>query len=78
MVDKMIQENKLESEQEVYLYLHILKLQEKYKEALDFLSGPVCEKLYPGAPIYMKINLLKKLKLWQDCNTLLKDLLQNE
>ncbi|XP_065369445.1 phagocyte signaling-impaired protein [Calliphora vicina] len=78
MVDKMIQENKLESEQEVYLYLHILKLQEKFKEALEFLNGPVCEKLYPGAPIYMKINLLKELKMWQDCNVLLKDLLKDE
>lgn len=78
MVDKMIQENKLESEQEVFLYLHILKLQEKFKEALEFLNGPVCEKLYPGAPIYMKINLLKELKMWQDCNILLKDLLKDE
>lgn len=74
----MIQENKLESEQEVFLYLHILKLQEKFKEALEFLNGPVCEKLYPGAPIYMKINLLKELKMWQDCNILLKDLLKDE
>lgn len=74
----MIQENKLESEQEVFLYLHILKLQGKFKEALDFLNEPICEKLYPGAPIYMKINLLKELKMWQECNILLMMLLFNE
>ncbi|XP_053958100.1 phagocyte signaling-impaired protein [Anastrepha ludens] len=78
MVEKMINENKLESEQEVFLYLHILKLQEKYKEALEFLSGALCEKLYPGAPVYMKIDLLKQLKMWQETNTLLKDLLKDE
>ncbi|KAL9890093.1 phagocyte signaling impaired isoform 1-T3 [Glossina fuscipes fuscipes] len=78
MVDKMIQENKLESEQEVHLYLQILKLQNKSKEALDFLNSSICTKLYPGAPIYMKINLLKELKMWRDCNILLKELLNEE
>ncbi|XP_075146242.1 phagocyte signaling impaired [Haematobia irritans] len=78
MVDKMIQENKLESEQEAFLYLHILKLQEKDKEALDFLNGPVCEKVYPGAPIYLKIDLLKTLKMWSECNELLKSLLKED
>ncbi|XP_061402206.1 phagocyte signaling-impaired protein [Musca vetustissima] len=78
MVDKMIQENKLESEQEAFLYLHILKLQENYKGALDFLNGPVCEKVYPGAPIYLKINLLKSLKMWSECNELLKKLLKED
>lgn len=78
MVDKMIQENKLESEQEAFLYLHILQLQENYKGALEFLNGPVCEKVYPGAPIYLKINLLKSLKMWSECNELLKKLLKEE
>lgn len=78
MVEKMISENKLESEQEVFLYLHILKLQKRYKEALEFLSGALCEKLYPGAPVYMKIDLLKQLKMWQETNTLLKELLKDE
>ncbi|XP_014088725.1 phagocyte signaling-impaired protein isoform X1 [Bactrocera oleae] len=78
MVEKMINENKLESEQEVFLYLHILKLQKKYKDALEFLSGALCEKLYPGAPVYMKIDLLKELKMWQETNTLLKNLLKDD
>lgn len=78
MVDKLITENKLEAEQEVLLYLHILDLQEKFKEELVFLNGNVCEKLYPGAPIYMKIDLLKKLEMWQEINSLLKDLLMDE
>uniref|UniRef100_A0A1I8P4E4 N-terminal acetyltransferase B complex subunit MDM20 homolog n=1 Tax=Stomoxys calcitrans TaxID=35570 RepID=A0A1I8P4E4_STOCA len=78
MVDKMIQENKLESEQEAFLYLHILQLQGMEKEALDFLNGPVCEKVYPGAPIYLKINLMKSLKMWSECNVLLKNLLKED
>uniref|UniRef100_W8AQU8 Phagocyte signaling-impaired protein n=1 Tax=Ceratitis capitata TaxID=7213 RepID=W8AQU8_CERCA len=78
MVDKMINENKLESEQEVFLYLHILRLQEKYKEAYEFLNGALCEKLYPGAPVYMKIDLLKQLNMWKETNSLLKDLLKDD
>lgn len=73
-----MQENKLESEQEAYLYLQILRLQNKDKEAYEFLNGPVCEKIYPGAPIYYKINLMKSLKMWQECNNLLKKLLEDE
>ena len=78
MVDKHITENKLASEQEVFLYLHILKLQSKFTEALEFLKGEVCQKLYPGAPVYMKIDLMKQLQLWPEINELFKNLLNEE
>lgn len=76
MVDKLIAENKLEASQEVQLYLQILQYQEKYQEMLDFLEGPVCQKLYPGAPHSIKIDLLKRLNKWGDLNKLMKTLLE--
>ncbi|XP_030374579.1 phagocyte signaling-impaired protein [Scaptodrosophila lebanonensis] len=76
MVDKHIKEGKLETEQEAFLYLHILKLQNKYEEAWEFLNGELCAKLYPGAPVSMKFELLKELGKWQELNTLLMQLLE--
>lgn len=75
MVYKFILEDKLDAEQEVQLYLNILQYQEKYKEALSFLEGPVCTKLYPGAPITLNVTYLKEMKEWSKLNTLLKSLL---
>ncbi|KAL9698055.1 hypothetical protein quinque_001496 [Culex quinquefasciatus] len=76
MVDKLIAENKLEASQEVQLYLQILQYQEKYQEMLEFLEGSVCQKLYPGAPHSIKIDLLKRLNKWGDLNKLMKTLLE--
>lgn len=78
MVDKLIAENKLEASQEVQLYLQILQYQEKYQEMLEFLEGSVCQKLYPGAPHSIKIDLLKRLNKWGDLNKLMKTLLEAE
>uniref|UniRef100_A0AAG5CYU9 Phagocyte signaling-impaired protein n=1 Tax=Anopheles atroparvus TaxID=41427 RepID=A0AAG5CYU9_ANOAO len=75
MVDKFIAENKLEGAQEAQLYLQILQEQHKYGEAYEFLHGALCQKLYPGAPVYGKIDLLKKLNKWGELNRLLKELL---
>ncbi|KAH8310732.1 hypothetical protein KR044_002767 [Drosophila immigrans] len=76
MVDKHIKEGKMETEQEAFLYLHILKLQNKYLDAWDFLTGELCAKLYPGAPVSMKFELLKELGNWKALNELLKQLLE--
>ncbi|ALC47317.1 psidin [Drosophila busckii] len=76
MVDKHIKEGKLENEQEAFLYLHILKLQNKYQEAWDFLTGELCAKLYPGAPVSMKFELLKVLGNWRELNVLMEQLLE--
>ncbi|XP_055546311.1 phagocyte signaling-impaired protein isoform X2 [Wyeomyia smithii] len=75
MVDKLNAENKLEASQEVQLYLQILQHQEKHQEMLDFLEGSVCQKLYPGAPHSIKIDLLKKLDKWADLNKMMKQML---
>ncbi|XP_053680205.1 phagocyte signaling-impaired protein [Anopheles nili] len=78
MVDKFIAENKLDGAQEAQLYLQILQEQHKYGEAYEFLQGALCQKLYPGAPVYLKIDLLKKLNKWGELNRFLKELLLQE
>ena len=78
MVEKQITENKLESAQEIQLYLRILEYQEKYQESLDFLNTSLCQKLFPGVPIATKIDLMKKLKKWPEINILLKDMLKEK
>uniref|UniRef100_A0A182SRC5 Phagocyte signaling-impaired protein n=1 Tax=Anopheles maculatus TaxID=74869 RepID=A0A182SRC5_9DIPT len=78
MVDKFIVENKLEGAQEAQLYLQILQEQHKYGEAYEFLQGALCQKLYPGAPVYLRIDLLKQLHKWGELNRLLKELLLQE
>ncbi|XP_058059996.1 phagocyte signaling-impaired protein [Anopheles bellator] len=78
MVDKFIAENRLECAQEAQLYLQILQEQHKYREAYDFLTGALCQKLFPGAPVYLRIDLLKQLNRWAELNRLLKELLLQE
>lgn len=78
MIDKFIVEDKLDAEQEVQLYVELLKEQGKFQEALDFLQGPIGTKLYPGAPVSLKLDLLKELNRWQEYNDLVKELLRAE
>lgn len=75
MVYKFILEDKVTAEQEVQLYLNILQYQEKYKEAITFLEGSTCKRLYPGAPITLNVTYLKEMKEWPKLNKLLKSLL---
>lgn len=78
MIDKQIKSNKIDAEQEVQLYLSILKHQHNYADALEFLEGDLGKKFYPGAPVTLKIELLKSLERWGECNVLLKELLREK
>lgn len=78
MIDKLIKEDKIEAEQEVHLYLSILEYQEKFVEVLEFLQSKICIEKFPGAPITIKIEIYKKLKMWKDLAILSKELLQEE
>jgi N-terminal acetyltransferase B complex non-catalytic subunit len=78
MVDKIIDGKKIEAEQEVQLYLSILEYQEKYEDTLKFLEAEVCKEHFPGAPISIKIELLKKLKSWNQLKEIMKELLIEE
>lgn len=78
MLDKFIADQKMDAEQEVQLYLSILQDQGKFKETLDFLDGPIGSKLYPGAPISMKLDLLRNLGQWKEVNEIIRKLLEAE
>lgn len=78
MIDKQIGENKLDAEQEVQLYLAILDYQGKHDEALAFMDSELGRRLYPGAPVTMRIDLLKHLNKWTELNGLLKELLRDK
>lgn len=78
MVDKIINGKKVEAEQEVQLYLSILEYQEKYEDTLKFLDSEVCKEHFPGAPISIKIELLKKLGYWNQLREIVQGLLIEE
>lgn len=80
MIDKMIQDNRLESDQELFLYLEILRNQHKYQEALDFIedSNNVYQKLCLKVPVDFRLQLYKDLRKWRESHNLLKDLLCEE
>ncbi|CAH2093565.1 unnamed protein product [Euphydryas editha] len=75
MVDNFISENKMEAEQEARLYIMILELQEKWKDILNFIEGPLYSQLVPRSTAQASIPYLKKLGHWRRLNLLCKDLL---
>lgn len=78
MVDKIIDGKKIEAEQEVQLYLNILEHQDKFEDTLKFLESDVCKEHFPGAPITIKIELLKKLGQWKQLKEIAEELLVAE
>lgn len=78
MVCKIINSKKIEAEQEVQLYLNILEHQEKYEDTLVFLESEVCKEHFPGAPISIKIELLKKMKRWAQLKDIVQELLTED
>lgn len=78
MMEKLLNDNKLDAEQEAQLYLIILDQQGKYAEQLMFLNNVTGEKIYPGAPIELRIKLMRNLKQWAELNVLLKSLLREQ
>lgn len=78
MMEKLINDHKLDAEQEAQLFLIILDKQNKYGQQLEFLDSETGKKVYPGAPIEMRIKLLKNLKQWPKLNSLLKGLLREQ
>nr|XP_031835022.1 N-alpha-acetyltransferase 25, NatB auxiliary subunit [Nomia melanderi]XP_031835023.1 N-alpha-acetyltransferase 25, NatB auxiliary subunit [Nomia melanderi]XP_031835024.1 N-alpha-acetyltransferase 25, NatB auxiliary subunit [Nomia melanderi] len=73
MVVKIIEEGKMEAEQEVQLYLMILKLQDKSDEMLNVLSGPLALHLSPIPQC--KAALLSKLERFSEAASAYKELI---
>lgn len=67
MVQKFIDEGKIEAEQEVQLYIMILEKQGKIQEALNVVEGPLGDKLisYVTVP-QLKAKYYLTLKRWKD------------
>lgn len=78
MMEKLISDNKLDAEQEAQLYLIILDQQQKYTEQLEFLSSATGQRIYPGAPIEMRMKLMRNLQQWPELNVMLKGLLKEQ
>ncbi|XP_034949721.1 N-alpha-acetyltransferase 25, NatB auxiliary subunit [Chelonus insularis] len=76
MVLKLVNEGKLEAEQEVQLYIMILELQGKDEEVLNVLSGPLALRL-SGVP-QRKASLLLKLKRHQEATIAFKELIHED
>ncbi|XP_076384769.1 phagocyte signaling impaired [Megalopta genalis] len=73
MVLKIIEEGKMEAEQEVQLYLMILELQGKSEEMLNVLSGPLAIHLSPISQA--KAALLLKLERFPEAANAYKELI---
>jgi len=76
LIQKFVDENKIEAEAEVQLYLLVLEKQKKYKEALDILEGPLCEKLSASTVETKKGEYLQQLKMWDQMLEFYQNLLQ--
>ncbi|GAB6030038.1 N-alpha-acetyltransferase 25, NatB auxiliary subunit [Chamberlinius hualienensis] len=76
MTVKFVNENKIDAEAEVQLYLMILEQQRKYEEALQVLSGPLGNKLtsFTNFKSIKRASLLAKLQRWPEVNVAYKNL----
>lgn len=79
MVKKFVDDNKIEAEQEVQLYLLILEMQNKLEEALQVVEGPLGDMLLSYIVVPTKrIELLVKLQSWKRANVEIKLLLETD
>ncbi|XP_015121596.1 N-alpha-acetyltransferase 25, NatB auxiliary subunit [Diachasma alloeum] len=76
MVLKLVNEDKLEAEQEVQLYLMILELQGKDESVLEVLNGPLSDKL-SGVP-QRRASLLLKLERHEEATNAFKKLITED
>ncbi|KAK0047677.1 N-alpha-acetyltransferase 25 NatB auxiliary subunit [Biomphalaria pfeifferi] len=77
MIKKYIQEDKIEAEAEIHLYLIILELQQNWTEALQVLEGPLGAFL--GNELHSKetrlATICSKLSKWDRVSSIYKQLL---
>ena len=59
MIAKMAKEKKMEQEQETHLYLMVLELQRKFKDALEVLDGPIGKQLKEKTSYWELFNTKK-------------------
>ncbi|CRK99230.1 CLUMA_CG012680, isoform A [Clunio marinus] len=57
------------------ILLLLAQRMESFEEMLTFLTSEVCSEHFPGVPISIKIELLKKLKNWMELKKIVEELL---
>ncbi|XP_056635137.1 phagocyte signaling-impaired protein [Diorhabda sublineata] len=75
MFNKLLNDNKVDAEQEVQLYIIILNLLEKYEDILNVLNGPLATKLQCTNIPQTKLEYLRKLNRWSEVNLICKGIL---
>lgn len=73
---KMVNEEKIEAEQEVQLYIMVLELQGKEEEIMEVLSGPLAFRL--SSLPQRRATLLLKLKRYSEAASTFKELIHEE
>ncbi|XP_031561893.1 N-alpha-acetyltransferase 25, NatB auxiliary subunit-like [Actinia tenebrosa] len=78
MIEKFVNEGKIDAEAEVHLYLMILESLQKYDKALEVLKGPLGEKLVsnPLEREEKQALYLMKMSRWADANIAYKKLIE--
>ncbi|XP_076434680.1 N-alpha-acetyltransferase 25, NatB auxiliary subunit-like isoform X2 [Babylonia areolata] len=79
MTKKYVDEDKIDAEAEVLLYLMVLELQDKWQEAVNLLEGPLGERVKSELNLQptRRAELSCKLCKWDKANAIYRTLLQN-
>lgn len=75
LMEKFVNDDKIESEQEVLTYILVLEMIGKHEEALNTLNGPLSAKLEPLTVMNKKLDLSVRLGLWDEVHAQLEDML---
>ncbi|XP_060533516.1 phagocyte signaling-impaired protein [Cylas formicarius] len=75
MMEKLVDEDKIDAEQEVDLYIMVLDLQKKYKKIITILDGPLGEKLQCANVPQMRSTYFQKMEKWSTVNLISKGIL---
>ena len=75
------EQGKMKQEQETHLYLMVLEMQHKFKEALAVLDEPLGQKLEKETTFVdfvetKRLEYMKKLEMWAKVNALAKKMLK--
>ena len=81
MISKMHKDQKLDQDQETHLYLLVLDMQDKFKEALELLDSDLGKRLGEQTSFIdfmdkKRLHLHKSMENWPEVNLLLKKLIK--
>ena len=79
MLQKLMDDKRFESTEELKLYLMVLKMQNKHQQVLDILQGEWGDCLKVAIEREkMKLEMMQTLGLWQDVQSRCRFLLNEE